>query len=407
MTDTIERVRILCVDDEPRALSSLCRILNRQFRVITARDGLDGLDVIRNQGPFAVIVSDMRMPKMNGIAFLARAKEIAPDSVRILLTGHVDVQVAICAVNEGGIFRFLEKPCRSETLRHTIADAVEQNRLITAERVLLERTLRGSIQMLTDVLSMANPAAFGRATRIRNCVVELARHLNVGEQWAVEVAAMLSQIGYVTLPPDLIEKLNRGEPLGESERHMVDRLLIVPVLLLENIPRMDPVREILAYREKLFDGSGRPPDDAEGEAIPLGARLLKVAVDFDALESSGMKTGLAIETLASRTGWYDPTVIRMLAWLKQDPETTVEARGLSVDELRTGMVFFEDVKTLDGVLLVTRGQEVTSGIRQRLQNFALNVGVKEPLWIAISKKHTAPLRTKGTIRLSGTRPGPD
>ena len=118
-------------------------------------------------------MSDMRMPVMDGAAVLAQARSARPDTVRILLTGQADLEDAVAAVNNGNIFRFLLKPCPRPVLVQALSDAVEQHRMITAERELLERTLRGSVAALFDVLSLANPLAFARAVRIQQIVLQL------------------------------------------------------------------------------------------------------------------------------------------------------------------------------------------------------------------------------------------
>ena len=143
------RPRILCVDDEPNVLAGLVRMLRREFEVVTAGDGAAGLEVLARQGPFIVVVSDFMMPGMTGVQFLARAKQLAPDTVRILLTGQASLEGAIASVNEGNIFRFLSKPCSREHLVKALEDAIEQARLVTADRELLERKLE---DMSADLL---------------------------------------------------------------------------------------------------------------------------------------------------------------------------------------------------------------------------------------------------------------
>src|SRR5918911_2964995 len=165
--------RVLCVDDEPNVLEGLRRTLGGHYRVRTAVGGAAGLEAIEREGPFAVVVSDLRMPEMDGVAFLSRVRQRSPDTVRVLLTGQADLDAAIAAVNEGHIFRFLSKPCAQPVLFQALAAAEEQYRLITAERVLLEQTLYGSIKALTDILALAVPSAFGRAVRAKAHLSEL------------------------------------------------------------------------------------------------------------------------------------------------------------------------------------------------------------------------------------------
>ncbi|MFH1417727.1 MAG: response regulator, partial [Planctomycetota bacterium] len=133
--------KILCVDDDPNILNAYRRGLRRLFEIETAEGGAEGLEAIASQGPFAVVVSDMRMPGMDGIQFLTAVKKRAPESVRIMLTGNADQQTAMDAVNEGSIFRFLTKPCPPEHLAKALTAGIEQYRLITAEKELLGKTL--------------------------------------------------------------------------------------------------------------------------------------------------------------------------------------------------------------------------------------------------------------------------
>ena len=133
--------KILCVDDDASILAAYQRNLRKQFPIDVALGGQEGLDAMANKGPYAVIVADMQMPGMNGVQFLTRAEEIAPDTVRIMLTGNADQKTAADAVNQGHVFRFLTKPCAPEELALMLSAALKQYRLVTAERELLEKTL--------------------------------------------------------------------------------------------------------------------------------------------------------------------------------------------------------------------------------------------------------------------------
>ena len=162
---TSELARVLCVDDEPMVLEGLERNLGDHFDVVTAASGQDALTMISAQPPFAAIVSDMRMPQMNGAELLSRVRQLVPDTTRILLTGHSETSAAISAVNDGHIFRFLAKPCAPDVLRRHLIDAVRQHELITSERQLLANTLNGAIQMMSDLLAIAIRRAAPRPRR--------------------------------------------------------------------------------------------------------------------------------------------------------------------------------------------------------------------------------------------------
>src|SRR3984957_2922022 len=238
--------RILCVDDEPRVVDGLAVQLRRDYQVLTAHSGQDALRILKEGAQPTVIVSDMRMPGMDGAALLKHVRQLYPDITRILLTGETARDAAVAAVNEGQIFRFLTKPCATETLRAAIDAGVMQHRLVTAERVLLQETLVGCIKALVDILAITNPVAFGRATRLRRLSVELAGALEIKGFWQLEAAAMLSQIGFISLPTELVEKLYYGKRLTPEEKILAEGAPQVAQNLLGRIPRMEPVLEILS-----------------------------------------------------------------------------------------------------------------------------------------------------------------
>lgn len=370
-TPSSTRPRVLFVDDEQDFLAAIARSLrSSQFEVTTASSGAAALEILRTKGPFAVLVSDLKMPGMGGVELLRQARSIAPDTCRVLFTGQLDIEHALSAVNDGAIFRFMVKPCAIIVVATTIKAAADQYRLVTAERVLLEQTLRGSVQALTDVLGLASPMAFGRATRLRQMVSVLVCAMHISESWDVEIAAMLSQLGYVTLPPPTLEKVFRGEELSEPEQAMISRLPAVTDQILKNIPRLEPVLEILRYSQKHFDGTGPPTGGPVGEELPWGARALKAILDLDALETECGSPSNALDKLMGRGGWYDPAILAALKEV-QPQHRQLEAREVSLDALIPGMVLDTDIHTKYGVLYMARGQELTTSGIEKLRNWSL------------------------------------
>ena len=362
--------RVLFVDDEPDLLAAIVRNLRSEhFDVLTAPGGAAALQMLRESGPFAVIVSDLRMPEMDGVTLLQTARKLFPDTVRVLFTGQPDMERAIAAVNEGEIFRFMTKPCARVPMALMLKSAVQQYQLVTAERVLLEQTLHGCIKALTEILALTNPLAFGRASRLRQAMNSLVSALKIPVNWHLEVAAMLSQIGSVLLSPATLEKVYLKEPLSEVEEDTLRRLPELVEEILDNIPRLEPVREILRYQDKHFNGSGFPADGIAGEAIPWGARALKVILDLDTLESEGHAVSLCFDTLRGRVGWYDPAILEAMAEFRKS-EPRAEVRELPITRLQAGMILAQDVRTTKGILFIARGQEVTSSLQAKLRNLA-------------------------------------
>jgi response regulator RpfG family c-di-GMP phosphodiesterase len=392
--DAKQKPRILCVDDEPNVLEGLTLNLGRRYDVQTAGSGAAALELLHNDPQRAVIISDMRMPGMDGATFLAKARVAAPEAVRILLTGQTDIESAILAVNGGQIFRFLTKPCAPPDLLAAIGSAVEQHELITSQRVLLEQTLHGSIKALTEVLSLTNPAAFGRATRIKQVVSELAEQLALKERWQVEIAAMLSQLGHITLPAETAEKLYFGHSLSAEEQRLVDKLPAVTEQLLSGIPRLELVRAILADYPRPFRGATRP--NLTDDVVYAGAQLLKLAVDYDAVESHGAKGALAVDKLRAHAEQYDPSVLAALAALRAKA-TGDDVRETLLGQLVAGMVLAEDVKMTNGVLLAARGHEVSQRFLERIRNSPKGT-IKDKLLIVVRSSSQATWWAPATAR---------
>ena len=372
-TEPIARPRVLCVDDDPFISTAQQRVLGGSFDVSLAGSATEGIARILNDGPFAVVVSDYRMPGTDGVSFLAQVREIAPDTVRILLTGNADFEVAIAAVNHGEVFRFLEKPCAMELLKNTVRDAAELYRIVTAERVLLEQTLHGSVKALIDVLALAQPQAFGRATRVRRLVAELAERVGERDRWPIEIAAMLSQVGCAALPADTIDRYFSNAVLTTNEQAIIDGLPATAERVIARIPRLDSVREILRLQESRYHAPVTTIGDSpmrvrSADPVPLGARILKIALDFDLLELHGLSEGDALATMHARTDWYDPKLLAVFAELRGTTPQGTALQEMRLSQVRVGMVFATDLRTENGILLVARGQEVSVSMVDRIRH---------------------------------------
>ncbi len=374
--------RILLVDDEQNLLDSLKRQLRRKFTVETALGPRNGLAAITENETYAVVMSDLRMPEMDGIQFLCRVRETCPDTVRIILTGNADVESAIQAVNEGNVFRFLRKPCAPETLVGVLQQGVEQFRLITAEKELLEKTLKGCIKMLTDLLSMVSPEAFGRSARIKRYACDIAAQLGLNDPWKIETAAMLSQIGCVALPEQILKKVHQNRGLSEDELAVYASHPKIASELLSHIPRMKGVAEAILHQSRSYDEVRDHPREGPSDELPLEARILRVALDFDELESRGILKGKALKILRARNGNYDPAVLDALE-RALGVEARYVIRNLALKDLRAHMILADDITTLKGRLLVTRGQEVSPLLIERLKNFAVNSEINEPIRVFV------------------------
>lgn len=379
MTDAI-----LFVDDEENILHSVKRDLRKRFNISTATSGAEALEILKTEGPFAVIVSDMRMPVMDGIQLLTLVKDLYPDTVRLMLTGNADQETAIDAVNKGAIFRFLNKPCSSQTLVMSLALALRQYRLVTSEKELLDKTLKGAITVLSEVLSLANPIAFSVGLRIKSLVLEMATQLSLTSLWQFELAALMSQIGCITIPSDILNKVYAGQELEPAEQKMYRQHPQVGAHLLEKIPRLETVAAIIAHQFDAYADLEAASDLSD--EIRLGSQAIRIAIDFDKLLNRGMRREAALCQLAEEPEIYHPDIIKLLDQVQLDYD---QERIISVEirDMVVGMVAEQDIIAANGVLISPKGQEITWSLLQGLKNFAQQVGVKEPVLVKINKKY--------------------
>lgn len=355
-------VEVLLVDDEQHVLDGLLLHLRKKYAGTTCTSPEDAVALLEAEpGRFAVVVSDMRMPGMDGATFLAHAHRVAPDATRMLLTGHAEMDAAIAAVNDGQIFRFMTKPCPASVLLPALEAAVGQHRLVTAQKVLLRETFAGSIAVLTSLLELAQPRAFSKAGRVSRRVGELARFTG-RDAWQAGIAAQLSQIAAVTLPPEVLDRMESDEPLQAEDQAAIRRLPALTADLLARIPRLEGVVRILRAVE------------AGGDEAPWESRALAVLLEVDALEQRGTRSAEAVRIVRARRP-KDREVIDEVIAMLEDHAATHAVGEVEPGKLLAGMVLAADVRDPQGTLLFARGFEVTSALVDQVRETLARAGV--------------------------------
>ncbi len=365
--------RVLCVDDEPNLLAGLERTLFGEFDVTTAPGGALGLELIESEPCFAVIVSDMRMPGMDGAEFLAKARERSPDSTRILLTGQADTESAIAAINHGAIFRYLCKPCPSEVLIPTLNEAVERHRSAVIEHDMMETTLAGVVDSMTQVLGLIAPWASMRSATIQTCVKQAARTLDWPNAWIGNMAAALSHIGCVSVPSDIVQRDMAGRPLEAEERAILDSHPETAFRLLQSIPRLDAVAQVVRYQNT------PAPADADPDVV-LGAELLRAASALARELANQQPMTRALEAVAKLDPPVRYGVSQALRSVKLHSGNST--RSARVSDLLPGWVVAEDIKTRQGGLVLGEGRELTVTAIMALRNLLATGSIEEPLLVA-------------------------
>ncbi len=370
--------KILFVDDEENILAALRRQLRKDFNLLTANNGSRGLELFSTDGPIAVVVSDFRMPEMNGVQFLKRVKEISPDTSRIMLTGFADLNAVIDAVNDGNIYRFLTKPCSTEVLAKAIQNGLEQYRLVRAERDLLEKTLKASVTLLIEVLGQANPLAFSKALRLRRIVRVIVSNLKLASGWQYEMAALLAPIGCIALPHSILAKIQEGKPLNHYEVNLYNAHPGIGYRLLTNIYRLESIAEMIKDQNRRYDDYDQLANVTESrKAIYRGSQMLHVANDYDQLILTGCDHPRALSTLRARVDEYNPDILQALGE-EEIIFNNWKERTVEIGAIEVGMVLNENIVSLEGEIISHKHQEVTQSVLERIKLISKDFRASEP-----------------------------
>jgi putative nucleotidyltransferase with HDIG domain len=305
------------VDDDAKVLTAEVRSLGERFRIDTAASGDEALDLVRRTD-YAVVVSDLKMPGMDGIRFLTRVRELRPDTVRMVLTGFATRDNAIDAVNDGYVFRFLTKPCPTTALRTAIEAGVAQFRLIRDQAELqglrkVHRAMAGIIQGFTSLVEARDPYTAGHQRKVTALSLAMARHMGCDEDTlnGLGMAAMVHDIGKLYVPAEF---LNKPGKLTEAEFSIIKSHPKVGFDILDPVDFPWPISRIVLQHHERVDGSGYPQGLAGAQILPE-ARILAVADVVDAIQSHrpyrpGRGRAAALEEIREGRGaLYDPGAV--------------------------------------------------------------------------------------------------
>lgn len=356
---------IMLVDDEPNVLEGFRRSLGRSYNLLLCSGGPEALAAM-GDGPLpAVVVTDMRMPSMNGIEFVKQARRLSPDPVFVMLTGNADQQTAVDAINEGRVFRFLNKPCDQRVLEKTIAASLRQHRLVTAERVLLRETLTASVRVLMDAAIAADPEVERMTAFVRGLVLDLARSMLGEAPWSVSIASSLFGIGYIATAG--------AEQSSRLREETLVRVAACGGRLVRNIPRMASVAKMIEGQRTPQAVPAHVDLEDEESVARLGASLLRFAIDlYRATAGDAARIAEAVPAVGSA---HDARIVKAARELFAREPVAVPASQeddtceLPIDELRIGDVLVLDVYTREDVLLLRAEQEVTAFVLERLRSF--------------------------------------
>lgn len=427
MTAAIPAWTVLAVDDEPNILAALRRLFRATgWRILTAAHAEEALALLAAE-PVDAVLSDMRMPGMDGVQFLERVRQGWPRTARLLLTGQADLGSTIAAINRGRLHRYITKPWNDDELLLTLRQ-VAQNQQLEADKLALEqltqqqnedlKTLNSSLEirvaLRTEELAAANQrlkrnyltsikaftalielrgsAQVGHARQVADLTRRIAQAMTLDADTThdLPIAALLHDIGHIGLSDAVLARPVNRLDSDELRRYRLHPVLGEQALLASD--DMQGVAPLIRAHHERWDGQGFP-DGLRGEAIPLGARILAVADAFEDLRS-GRIDGHVLSpldarrtVLAARGSQFDPSVVDAFAGLfsAAPPKPAVTTLRLRTADLRAGQTLAQDFVSLEGVLLLSAGQRLNDDLIGRICAFERKHGLALTLGVHASQ----------------------
>lgn len=310
------KYKILIVDDEEDNLALLHRTLRLHYDIVRTTSAADALNILK-ENSIDIILSDHKMPEMDGVEFLKKSNDIKPSCVRLLVTAYSDTKILIDAINDAKIFRYVKKPWEPSELLMIVESAVEYYQLKQDNDKLvydLKELFSGTVNSIIETLDAKDSFTLGRSRRVTYFALNMANYLNLPneESGKLELAGLLHDIGMIGVGE---ETLNKTGTLSPDDVEAIKKHVMYGVKILEDIKQLREVVEIIKHHHERFDGSGYP-NGISGDAIPLNSRIIAVADAYDGMVSKRsyrdrLGHEAALKSIENQAGHqFDPLVVQ-------------------------------------------------------------------------------------------------
>ena len=329
MTDE-KRYRILIVDDEEDNLALLYRTLRSRYEVTKATSAIEALEILKSN-QFDCILSDHKMPLMDGVEFLKRVYDMWPRTMRLLVTAYSDVKILIDAINYAKIYRYIKKPYSPDELLMIVENALETYQLkIDNENLIqdLKELFSGTVKAIIEALDAKDSFTLGRSRRVAFYALKIVNKMSLTPTEAnrIELAGLLHDIGMIGVAEEI---LNKSQKLTDEEFEKVKMHVQYSVKILEDIKQLYEITEIIKYHHEYYDGGGYPYG-LKGEEIPLGSRIIAIADAYDSMVSqrayrNSLTPQEAIEIIQQGAGkQFDPNLVQIFVSIMPDIQKEIE-----------------------------------------------------------------------------------
>jgi len=370
---------LLLVNDEPGIVEGYAQTLYNDFDVMTASSGELALRMLKNQGPFAALITSLQTRGMGEAELLEKARAQVPETFSVLLADSGEMEAALRALNRGLVFRLLMKPFSNESLLAAATAGAAQHEQVRSERERLEKSFTTTIKLLTDVLSAVSPEASARSLRVASIVRHIVRELSPKNGWQWDAAATLSQLGCITMESDLIRKASDREPMSPEQRERFEAHPAEAMHMLQDLPRFEGIAWIIG--QQLASAPSQPPPQFDAEtasSLVLGAQALRLALACDDLYTNAIAHKAVLERLTLKL--FDQELVDALVNYRAE-RGSLAPRWVSASKLLLGMVLEQDLRSHQGALLIPRGQEITIALRLKIENFAKSAAIDKEILV--------------------------
>ena len=400
MVDGLDKQKVLIVDDAPENIQVLMETLKDDYAITAATNGEKALKLVEGDAPPDIILLDIMMPEMDGYEVCNRLKtQKKTREIPIIFVTALDQEEDETFGLKLGAVDYITKPISPSIVRARVQTHLNLRNSQKKLQELVEQTLGGALGVLVDILSVANPTAFSRASRLKRHVNELMAASDLSRFWQIRLAATLSQIGCITVSTETIERIYRGQDVSHEERETYSRHPQVGYELICKLPNLGEVAEIIARQQVLETDTGFQGSERAQNLIRVGSRMLKLALDYEQLTYSGKTPNAAMAMLRSTEKIYGPKLLDTFSHIveSESPHEGLQGesesphkdvRELYASDLTPGMVIAKDIFTKKGMLLIKAATEVNLVVFETLHNFSRTDFIEEPFQVLIPESHS-------------------
>jgi response regulator RpfG family c-di-GMP phosphodiesterase len=398
MESFIENKKILYIDDEPEMINSFKALMRKEnIQIITLQHSIEIDNLLNTEGPFSVVLSDQRMPDLDGAQVLEKVKEQSPETIRVLITGYSDYKDTIRAINLGGISSYISKPWEDEEIKRQVKDWITQYNLKKHNNYLLnlldeenkklsellDGTVAQTVHILGDFACHVSPQVAELGNKVKTigiAFLDKLPGLSVEERWEILRALDLFNLGFALLPPSLQSAIAKSGLSVSDNLQVARNHNLLAAGLIKNIPRFENVARIIELHTKDFDGSGEPKNvNLSADEIPFGARLMHILIDIINPPSGKLRGFELLQHMESMPKKYDVRIIKQILGKNLQTNFTVEEKFLRVNELQAGMVILKEVRSISGELLLKANVTLTETFIVILHQWHVRDPLVEPI----------------------------